>query len=555
MRPPDNIQLPPHYYRDNFLRLCDTVETQYGDILSEPELGLLQDFRNLPFAAQCLYLRLVMRVGPWFREGRLAYVELGAVGPLVDTLLQRGMAELADDLPLAELGKLYTRGELQQVFNAELRTARFPAKGSLLSAIEALGLPAGEATGRLSAIAPERIIGPLGLAQVQLLQLLFFGNRRQSLTEFVLSDLGVARYYPYPLDRDFRLFPGRQALEEYLQCAALSDAWYELREAGEEERLPALAQDMLCMDITFSSSEGRWYRLCNAVARQLERQGQMAMALELYARSLRHPARERRARLLERAGDWAGALQQCEDIIAAPWCEDELEAAGRIRPRVKRKLDGSRSVRRRDEFPALHVQLPRAEGAVEIRCAEYLADSWAEVTYVENKLMNALFGLAFWEQIFAPLPGAFHNAYQSVPADMYQPVFRERRREILDARLAQLANCDLVTLLGDAYRRYTPLQCRWIDWRRIDAHLIEAAAGIIPARHLLAIWQRMLFDPGENRKGFPDLIALGEDPGDYCLIEVKGPGDTLQDSQKRWLRFFGQHGITAQVAWVKWRDD
>ena len=85
--------------------------------------------------------------------------------------------------------------------------------------------------------------------------------------------------------------------------------------------------------------------------------------------------------------------------------------------------------------------------------------------------------------------------------------------------------------------------------------LVEASARIIPAAHLLAIWERMLFDPGENRRGFPDLIALGAAPGDYCLIEVKGPGDALQDSQKRWLRFFQPQGIPAQVAWVEWRDD
>ncbi len=72
---------------------------------------------------------------------------------------------------------------------------------------------------------------------------------------------------------------------------------------------------------------------------------------------------------------------------------------------------------------------------------------------------------------------------------------------------------------------------------------------------MLAIWERMLFDPGENRRGFPDLIALGAAPGDYCLIEVKGPGDALQDSQKRWLRFFQAQHIPAQVAWVEWRDD
>jgi hypothetical protein len=65
----------------------------------------------------------------------------------------------------------------------------------------------------------------------------------------------------------------------------------------------------------------------------------------------------------------------------------------------------------------------------------------------------------------------------------------------------------------------------------------------------------MLFDPGENRRGFPDLIALGERAGDYCLIEVKGPGDALQGSQKRWLRFFDRQGIPAQVARVVWGVD
>jgi hypothetical protein len=65
----------------------------------------------------------------------------------------------------------------------------------------------------------------------------------------------------------------------------------------------------------------------------------------------------------------------------------------------------------------------------------------------------------------------------------------------------------------------------------------------------------MLFDPAQNRSGFPDLIALGTNKGEYSLIEVKGPGDALQDSQKRWLRYFKSHDIPSQVAWVEWRDD
>jgi hypothetical protein len=71
----------------------------------------------------------------------------------------------------------------------------------------------------------------------------------------------------------------------------------------------------------------------------------------------------------------------------------------------------------------------------------------------------------------------------------------------------------------------------------------------------LTIWERMLFDLKENRRGFPDLIAFGGNTGEYCMIEVKGPGDALQDSQKRWLRYFSAQHIPAQVAWVEWQDD
>ena len=120
--------------------------------------------------------------------------------------------------------------------------------------------------------------------------------------------------------------------------------------------------------------------------------------------------------------------------------------------------------------------------------------------------------------------------------------------------MAQLRAEGVAPLLQQAYRRYASFQCRWVAWRRVDAVLLEVATRVIPDAHLLAVWERMLFDPRENRRGFPDLIALGEESGDYCLIEVKGPGDALQESQKRWLRFFAGNDIPAMVAWVSWQE-
>ena len=187
--------------------------------------------------------------------------------------------------------------------------------------------------------------------------------------------------------------------------------------------------------------------------------------------------------------------------------------------------------------------------------ARELGTGWAKVLYVENTLMNGLFGLAFWEQIFASLPGAFNNPFQSVPSDMYEQDFMLRRTGMIEERLAELESACMAEELVGAWRRYHGYQCRWVNWRYLDEALVRAAVEIIPSAHLVAVWRRMLFDPGENRRGFPDLLALGQREGDYCMIEVKGPGDALQESQKRWLRFFAQQGIPARVAWVSWQDD
>ncbi|MEM8563683.1 MAG: VRR-NUC domain-containing protein [Pseudomonadota bacterium] len=545
-------ELPPHYYRDNFLTLCNTVEAQYADLLSETERQYLTTFRNLAFDSQCLYVRLISRTGPWFRESKLAYPELGELTLAVDELLATGMAEQANALSVDEMAGLFTVAELKSGFVEELQNTSSKNKPALMASIEALGQRKIRRIQRK--LETSRIIAPCGLLEVDVLQLLFFGNRGQNLTDFVLSDLGIARYFPYRLDRENRLFENRVALEEYISCGNLSDVFYELRETGETELLPALAEQVLDLEVEYDSSRRRLYRLCNVLARDLERIDELDLAAELYALSKRHPARERRLRIAEHQQQWSEAKQLAGDILAAPWCEEERDAANRILPRVLRKLGAKVPPRSRDNFQRIDIVVERDELGVEQLAALHLSCDWDQVHYVENTLMNTLFGLAFWEQIFHPIPGAFNNPFQSAPTDMYSTEFSSRRRDLISKRLRQLHRRGVAACLNEALDNYANYQCRWVDWRRIDADLLNAVTRCIVDEHLLSIWERILFDPGENRRGFPDLLALGKGPGDYCLIEVKGPGDALQESQKRWLRFFEKQGIPACVAWVQWRE-
>ncbi len=536
-------ELPPHYYRDNFQRLIDAVQGQYDDLLQPHERAFLDSWRGLGFDAQCLYVRLVSRVGPWFRESRLNYPELGSLDAALGELLRRGLAVAAVELEEGEIAGLFTRDELAAAGGCGGN------KAAVLASRDRAGWNA-----LLPELEPGRIAAPTHSDTVALLQLLFFGNRYQGMVDFVLSDLGVACYYPYRLDKSQRLFPHRESLDEYVGLAQLADACRELEESGDLAAMELLAGQLLASEPQFDAGRPRWDKLCNRLARHQERAGNTGLALSLYRRSAAHPARERSARLMERRGEYAEALALTEVIGRAPWCEEELEAAGRIGPRVRRKLEGGRLARRRDSFERSDLVISAGDGPVELQVAAHIAPDWASVHYVENQLMNALFGLAFWEVIFAPVPGAFHSPYQSAPGDMYDSGFAERRRVLVDRRLEELQALDLAQALPEAWRRYRGYQSRWVNWRYVDERLVTDASRIILGGQLLAIWRHMLFDPRENRRGFPDLLALGSDPGDYRLIEVKGPGDALQDNQKRWLRRFQAIGVPAEVAWVSWGD-
>jgi hypothetical protein len=69
---------------------------------------------------------------------------------------------------------------------------------------------------------------------------------------------------------------------------------------------------------------------------------------------------------------------------------------------------------------------------------------------------------------------------------------------------------------------------------------------------LHAVFERILRDLRNHRSGFPDLVYFPP-AGGYRLIEVKGPGDSLQNNQQRWMQHFQQHGIPHQLARVTWQ--
>ncbi len=543
--------LSAFYYLDNFQRLCDTVERQYGDLLSEAECDFLQRFAAAPRDVRCLYVRLVSRRGPLFRREQLSYPELEDLSGALDQGLAQGLLYREEQPPVECLQALLRKAELEAIYG-ELLPSVPARKTELVAAINAHWSET-QALDHWRAWREDDswLVGAAFSDQVSVLRLLFFGNTWQALTEFVLTDLGLARYHPYPLNRSDRLFESRQEIEEVLALDAIKAAYKQAVTAGDAGTVLAVARHLRA-DSPGPRSAALRDRLRNRVARQLERIDARADAEALYSQSQQTPARERHVRLLSARGAYPQALSLCEAIRETPWSENEVDFAARQIPTLKRKLGESAAPRPRDRFAEDHLQLPR-ECPVERAAARYYSQDYAQVHYVENLLINGSFGLAFWDEIFMSVPGAFVHPFQSAPLDMFSRNFHGARRSAVDRRLAVLEAGDLKQLLLSNFDRHQGVSNVWVGWRGLERELLESALGIIPRAHWLAIWRRLLFDPEANRNGCPDLLALDPQRG-YCLIEVKGPGDALQLHQRRWLRFFQARGIPARVAWVRWQE-
>ncbi|MNN52026.1 VRR-NUC domain protein [compost metagenome] len=197
--------------------------------------------------------------------------------------------------------------------------------------------------------------------------------------------------------------------------------------------------------------------------------------------------------------------------------------------------------------------LPRMDDAdVELCVRNHLNQAQAPVHYVENTLINSLFGLLCWEAIFAPLPGAFFHPFHAGPADLLSADFAQRRAELFAASFALIDSGEYADKIRGTWRAKFGIVSPFVYWDLLTEELLEQALACLPVAHLKVWFERLLLDLKANRAGMPDLIQFWPAERRYRMIEVKGPGDRLQDNQKRWLAFAAEHGIPVEVCYVSW---
>lgn len=540
----------PFYYLENFRQVLDWIARRYDDLLDATERRFISEFAELPVPAQGLLVRMVMRKGVLFRASKLGYAEIGDPHDAVLPLLAREWIDTAPPLGLSELFQLLRRDELSHCFKDH--SVKGPErKQDWFERLQPM-YPAPQSLEQWHPTLSDAVFGLKIMPLCDRLRLLYFGNLYQEWSEFVLADLGIYRYEKVEFSLESRGINERADIDVCLQlhaCREALDACLELHTLAERVIAIECGNPWLLM---------RRGKLLFRIGQQAERVQDWTLAMAVYRQSSYPGARSRQIRVLERNAEYAAALTLAEQARLAPENDAEVQHLSRVMPRLQRKL-GLTAARKRTvrAIARLDVQVTPVSGmSVERLIRLHLEEQQGgEVHYVENALINSLFGLLCWRAIFAPLPGAFFHPFHSAPSDLYSPDFYQRRASLFDACLMQLESDEYLATIREHFESKYGLQSPFVFWGALTPELLEQALYCLPAEHLLRWFRRLLQDIKANRTGMPDLIQFFPEQRRYRMIEVKGPGDRLQDNQLRWLDFCAEHGMPVEVCYVQWATD
>ncbi|WP_258179824.1 VRR-NUC domain-containing protein [Photobacterium angustum] len=541
------IELEQDYYLHNFKALLKTVEQYHASLLSTDEKHWLRSFYQLSTDAQMLLIRLLSRKGVLFRFNKLNYDEITNIDLAKDALIHahfinQEITALHQQqvISISDIFSLYTKPELLRLFpNIIEKTDK---KAEILSKLE-------------SHVDSEYLLNiisePLVMVQQQTLLakflLLFFGNSHQDLSQFVLSDLGLHKFENYRIDTSTQLFHTTEQVDQWLALTQLSDLYWRAHETKDYDTISSLVP-LLPKAASWLPLENKRQKLINHIARDLERNYQYDIALALFRQTERTPSRERQARILMAQQQYQAAYDVVKNIQHDPKNEDEYGVSLRLEKKLAKSVNHIFTAPKTFAPKTIQLQLANPEHQRVERCAaRYFESQGWTVFYLENQFLNSLFGLAMWDIIFAPIKGSFINPYQLAPLDMFNSEFYLKRKDLIDERLLAIEQ-------GHFDGWQTHLETKqgisnyWVHWELFSKQALTLALSHIPPTQLVMMFRRLLKDLRHHRSGMPDLIMFNNTG--YQWVEVKGPGDKLQDHQLRWLAFFDQHGIPAQVAYI-----
>ncbi|MCZ2473835.1 VRR-NUC domain-containing protein [Aquirufa ecclesiirivi] len=556
----DNSPIPnlsPTYYWDYFQYVLRYVTKHYAELLDEKEKAFIYEFENASFSAQCLYLRLASRRTIWFQEDQLHYSEIESLEAAMTELFHLNLLERIGQSNgqsvyacLNNLNKSICF-DLIQIPGQKSPLAKSVAKSVLYQYIVE-NLSEEELVQRLEKL-QIGLIRPLQTTYFHFIQFLFFGSRNHDLTDFVIRDLGHRQFIeideadlvPYFSKREEAIQKWRVSIwrEWFFEKSKEDHAVDEVMASWQANMWPLIPELLeLCI--------GSFERTLFHVARWLERQGELEMALSLYEESLAGASLERRVRLLVKLKRLDEALMWARtglELISNPkerhFFEDFL-----LKQASKKQIKQVTASLKEAEKLTISIEW---KDQVEEGVVDYFRNQGYYAAFTENRVWKNLMGLWFWELIFQQNRSGFHHPFQYAPSHYARENFANDSAAEFHTLLKLFDDekswWDLLEQnAAQNQGKMNPL----VDWQNLDFDLIRRLVRVIPKSALVEVVSFMWQHLATHAKGFPDLfIQKGEE---YAFIEVKSPNDHLSAIQFFWHDFFRQQEIAVRLIRIEW---
>lgn len=194
--------------------------------------------------------------------------------------------------------------------------------------------------------------------------------------------------------------------------------------------------------------------------------------------------------------------------------------------------------------------------SVENRALQYYASEegggWTG-RHSEGGTWSALFALLMWDILFAPgVPDVFQHPFQAAPLDLDTDLFYSSRKEMIDARLAELRTdeASALRIIDAAWKAHRGRMCRGLSWERQPIEELKEVARCVGGRGLAKIVEQLAMDHDGWAGGMPDLVLWRPRDGRAKLSEVKSTRDRLSEQQRAWILAMEEGGIEVEVCRV-----
>ncbi|MCP4915183.1 MAG: VRR-NUC domain-containing protein [Oligoflexia bacterium] len=548
---PEQIhRLARDYYLKNFQYLLRFCAKRYADLLTKKELKFIDDFASLNSDAKKLYVRLASRSKELFILSKLNYEEINFKKAFKDsnkffTLNPKAVDE-------EELNRIVT-SEILKNFLKELgeKPSAYKGRDALWERVQQ-----DFDLFYLYVLREEGIIQNHYQEIYDRLLFLFFGNFSQSLSDFILEEVGAIKYPKYKISNETRIFHKRSDIRKGYELGILQEEQYLCREDRDVDGVKENLHLLKSLGKVSPRFDRKKRRLFNLGARFLEshycNDQELELALEFHKKAQILDSRERRVRILYKIEEYENAYAEFKKIEENPRTFKDILFIKNFHNKFHKPLGIEKLRPPKLDFKQIDLKVKNTGQRVEALALKEMERKGWKGFYCENLYWNALFALAFWDCWFCSVDGAFAHPFQRRPLDLFDEDFFDKRQKYVKRTFSILKDKKkFEDYMLKQYETKEGMVNPFFSWKGISKADFKTLLRVLSTDQLKGIYKGIMLNLKEAGKGFPDLVLYKK--GEFILGEVKGPGDQLQTSQKYWIEKFNEIGIPFSLIRVEWK--